>query len=133
MKKRGALNWMVIALIVLVVALFVAFSIPKIAQSLGTGKIALKTAAARDIAFVIDSIYAYPYDVTLNYDYNLGDFIVLISDNQVVIYESKYTSPENDPIPARYSFAPVKESPSFVLTKPKQIVFQKNGDKLTIT
>lgn len=128
MNKRGQM--VIIAIIIVVIAVFVGITYPKIAKSLGTGKVALKTAAARDIAFVIDSIYSYPYDVELEYDYDLSDFTVKISDNKVEIYEGTL---EGDLTSAAYSFVPVKDNPEFTLDKPKKIVFKKTGDKLEIT
>ena len=131
MNKRGQM--VIIAIIIVVIAVFVGITYPKIAKSLGTGKVALKTAAARDIAFIIDSIYSFPYDVQLEYDYDLSDFIVKISYNTVEIYEAQYSTPEKDLTSAAYSFVPVKDSPEFILNKPKKIVFKKTGDKLEIT
>ena len=45
-----------IAIITIVIALFVFLMMPKIAKTLASGKYALKVAAARDIALILDTI-----------------------------------------------------------------------------
>ncbi len=122
-----------ISIITLVIGLFVGIMYPMIAKSYATGKVALKTAAARDIAFVIDSMYVYPYDIQIDYDYDLSDFMVKISDNNVEIYEASFATAESDPTLAKYTFVSVDDNPNFILDKPTEIVFKKENGILTVT
>ena len=137
MQKRGQLVF--IALITIIMAAIVAFSYTCIAKSLATGKTALKVSAARDMALIIDTIYAYPYDVELEYDIDLSKFIVEISENNVKIYDASLVKLEEDkitgrdPFFAQYSFSPVSEEPNFIFDKPKKLVFKKENGKLLVT
>ena len=137
MRKRGQL--INIALITIVVAAIVGLSYPYIAKSLATGKTALKVAAARDIALILDTIYAYPYDIELEYDVDLSKFIVEISENSVKVYDASLVKISNDNklsgkdiIFAQYSFVPANEKPNFIFDKPKRLVFKKENGELEI-
>lgn len=120
MSKRGAVM-LFIMIIGLVVSVIVAFMFPIIAKAYASGNIILKVAAARDIAITIDTIYAYPNDLELEYDVDLSKFDVEISDNVVNVDG------------AEYGFVPIGDSPNVILNRPKKIVFQKENDILTIT
>ena len=129
MKKKG--NMLVfLAIISVLVAIFVFIAMPKIAESYASGKIALKIVAARDIALTLNTIYAYPYDVKMDYDVDLSDFTVKIADKEVQV---SFASLSIDPKPAEYPFVPVGENPNFILNKPKKIAFGKKEGKLTVT
>ena len=138
MQKRGQLVF--IALITIIVAAIVAFSYPYIAKSLATGKTTLKVSAARDMALIIDTVYAYPYDVEIEYDFDLSKFIVEISENNVKIYDASLIElGEEDEIIGRdlffaqYSFSPVGEEPNFIFDRPKKLIFKKENGKLLVT
>ena len=129
MKRKG--NMLVfLAIISVLVAIFVFIAMPKIAESYASGKIALKIVAARDIALTLNTIYAYPYDVKMDYDVDLSDFTVKIADKEVQV---SLASLSIDPKPAEYPFVPVGENPNFILNKPKKIAFGKKEGKLTVT
>tara|TARA_B100000315_G_C14282864_1_gene453826 strand:+ start:22 stop:471 length:450 start_codon:yes stop_codon:yes gene_type:complete len=131
MTKRGSITYVLIVIIILILALVVFLTIPMIAQSYASGKIALKVAAAKDIALILDTIYSYPYDTELRYDVDLSDFKVDIFNNTVKIYEKSYGSPGADPKLAQYSFVPVNDILGFTLEKPKSIEFKKENGKIT--
>jgi hypothetical protein len=136
MKKRGQLVF--ITIIVIVVALLVGLLYPKIAKTLATGDMALKIAATRDIALIIDAIYSSPYDIEIDYDYDLSKLIVDISQSSVKIYDASLVSVDNgiiqgsDPNFAKYSFVPVDDNPNIILDRPKRILFSKTDGRLTI-
>lgn len=136
MKKKSSL-YILIGLITLFLVISVIIIFPLIARNLG-GKFALKTAAARDIALTLDTIYAYSYDIELEYDFDLSDFVVEISENIVKIHEQKHVVvignnlEGSDPVPGKYNFVPVNDKPNFVLDKPKKLVFKKENDILTV-
>jgi len=119
MRKRGHML-VIIALITTVIAIFVFLTFPNLAKDIKTGKIILKEASARDIALIIDTIYAYPYDMEVEYNVDLSDFVVQISQNTVKIRD------------AEYSFVPVNDNPDFALNRPKKIIFTKTDGKLTV-
>lgn len=121
MTKKG-MGIILISLIGIIVALFVFLVIPEIAKTYASGKVALKVAAARDIALILDTMYAYPYDMEFEYNVDLSDFVVEISENNVVI---KIASLSADPTDAVYSFVPINDVPSYILQNPQKIIFKK--------
>jgi hypothetical protein len=132
-------NLMIIAIVTLFVSLFIGLTYPKVAESYRDGKVALKTAAANDIALIIDAMYASPhYGVSIVYDYNLDDFVIEISQNKVKIYSASSVKVDNgviqgnDPTPAEHSFVPVHDNPEFILDRPENIIFQKINGRLDI-
>lgn len=131
MAKRGSMLGYIF-IITLVVGLLVAVIYPKIAKDYASGKVALKTAAARDIALILDTIYASPYDVKIEYDYDLSDFTVEISEKKVKIYDPSYGAVD-DPTVAQYPFVPVGSGLDITLDQPKKIVFEKKNGILTVT
>ena len=132
MAKRGSML-VFISIITLLIALFVGVVYPMIAKAYASGEVALKVAAARDIALILDTVYASPYDIELNYDFDLSKFVVKISADKVEIDDPSFGAPESDPTLASYSFVPVDDKPNFILNNPKKIVFKKEKGVLTVT
>lgn len=129
MAKRGLL--MAVALVGAIILLLV-LTVPLLAEKIASRKLELKAAASRDIALLLDTIYACPYDIELEYDFDLTGFTVEVSDNKVKIYDASYSAPENDPFLAQYSFVPVNGNPDFTLGNPKKLFFRKTGGILTL-
>ena len=125
MTKRGSML-VPISIISLIIIGIVGFGLPKIAENAASGKVALKTAAARDIALILDTIYAYPYDVEIEYDVDLNGFTVEICKKKVKISEGGL-----DPTAAQYPFVPVGDNPKFVSDNPEKILFKKEEGKIT--
>ena len=132
MKKRGSML-VFIAVITLLVALLVGVFLPMIAETYASQKAALKAAACRDIALILDTMYAYPYDFEMDYDYDLSSFVVNISQNKVRIYDPSFDILTEDPTRAEYPFIPVDDDPSFKLYNPQNIHFTKVNRVLTVT
>src|SRR3989338_4356688 len=130
MKKRGNSMLVFIAMIGILIALFVLLVMPQIAKAYASGKLALKAAATKDIAIILDTMYSYPYDMALEYDVDLSDFIVEISQKTVKI---KMTSLSIDPSAEGYAFVPIDDDLDFTLSKPKKIIFKKENGKITVT
>jgi len=136
MTKRGQL--FLIAIITMVVAAAIGVTYPRIAKAYTTGAISLKISAARDIALTIDTIYAYPYDMELEYGLDLSKYIVEISGDSVRIYDKSFVRLSGnkvqgiDPKFAQYSFVPGNENLNFLLDGPKLIIFSKTDGKLNI-
>jgi hypothetical protein len=137
MSKRGQI--VLIALITIVIAAIVGLTYPRIASAYATGAFSLKVSATEDIALIIDTIYAYPYDVEVEYEVDLSKFIIAVSDGKVKLYGSSFVSLDSsnkivgiDPIFSQYPFLPGNENINFILDKPKKIKFIKNDGKLSI-
>ena len=136
-SKRGTLT--LIAIGGIIVAAIVLLTFLKISELYATGRITAKVAATRDIALVIDAIYSYPYDTTLDYNYDLSDFIVEITQNDVRIYSTLFVTLDDegniqgDEKPKPYPFVPTDDDPSVILDRPNGIHFEKKGGILTIT
>ena len=133
-------NLVLIAIVTLFVSLFVGLTYSQITKYYATGKVALKTAAARDIALTIDSIYASPYDTVIEYDYDLSLFVVDISQNRVTLYDAADTEVDDeyidsgDNLPSQYSFVSVDDDDlKSVLDRPEHITFYKTNGVLKIT
>ena len=132
-------NLILIAIVTLFVSLFVGLTYSQVTKYYATGKIALKTASAKDIALIIDAIYASPYNLELEYNYDLTDFVVEISNNRVRLYGTSFVRVNNgivqgdDPFFAQYSFVTINDNPEFLFDKPNRLKFTKTNGKLTIT
>jgi len=126
--KKGGGMLIFLAIVSILAALFVFIAMPMIAEAYASGKIALKAAAARDIALLLDAMYAHPYDVKVEYNIDLSDFKVEISNKEVKI---ESLSVSIDPIAAKYPFVPINDNPNIVLNKPKKIIFEKKSGELT--
>ncbi len=127
MKKRGSML-IFLAVVSILVALFVFVAMPMIAKAYASGKIALKAAAARDIALLLDAMYSHPYDIKVEYDIDLSDFKVEISNKEVKI---ESLSVSVDPIAAKYPFVPINDNPDITLNQPIKIIFEKKSGKLS--
>jgi len=129
-----------VAIITLVIAVIIGLSYPIIAKAYATGEVSLKVASARDIALLIDTICAYPYDMKVQYELDLSKFILEFYDNKVKIYSASYVSlGQNnnvigrDPTYAEYSFVPCNNNLKSVLKNPEKLVFSKKGGELSIS
>lgn len=131
MAKRGSML-VFISIITLLIALFVGVVYPMVAKAYSSGEVALKVAATRDIALILDTIYSSPYDIKLNYDFDLSKFVVKIYDNKVEIYDSSFGLGK-DPTAAQYPFVPVGSGLDITLDSPTKIVFEKKNGVLTVT
>ena len=132
MKKGGSML-VFIAIITLIAALIVGMAYYWIATNYASGDVALKTAAAKDIALILDTMYAYTYNLEIEYNIDLSKFKVEISNSYINVYDKSYNIPNTDPTLARYSFVPVKNSPSIFLDAPQKITFKKENGILTAT
>ena len=130
-KKKGS-TIVTITIIVTLIGLYVFVALPMIAGDCISGKTALKAAAARDIALILDSMYAYPYDVTVEYNIDLRDFNVLISNKKVKVNSASISVDASSP--AEYSFVPTDDDPNLpLLVKPSKIILKKENGKLSAT
>ena len=122
---------MLIAIVTLLIALFVLVVYPMIAKAYASGKMALKVSAARDIALILDTMYAYPYDMEIEYNFDLSDFTIKITGTKVEIRDASFGFIGNDPTTAVYSFSPINDNVDIELTRPQKIVFKKENGHIT--
>lgn len=128
-KKRGleASTLTILAIGGIVIAAFVFIVMPMVTKAFASGKISLKVAAARDIALILDTMYAYPYDMELEYDFDLRDLTIKIIENQVEVDLVTLTV---DPTTSKYSFVPINDKPNYILEGPEKIFFKKEDGKI---
>jgi uncharacterized protein YpmS len=128
MRKKGAI--ILITLVIVLVGLFVVFVIPSVAKEYASGKIALKNAAARDIALILDTLYAYSLDIELKYNYDLSGFSVEIEDSKVKI--SSINKRFSDPAPGEYYFEGSDKELQFEKENPQLLTFNKIDGEINI-
>ncbi|MFC2016631.1 hypothetical protein ACFLUF_02835 [Chloroflexota bacterium] len=132
MTKRGMSMLGYILIVTLVLGLLFSIVYPKLAKEYNSGIVALKAAAAKDIALTLETMYASPYDAKLQYDFDLSYFTVEISEKKVKIYDSSLGMAK-DPTAAEYPFVPIGSGITKTLYKPEKIVFEKKEGILTVT
>jgi len=97
MNKKSMVFWMFIEIIIGVLA---AYLLTSVALNYGEQNIFLKTKLARDIAIEVNTLYAVPGNIYLQYPQNLSDYRVEFDENVniVKVYQSI------DPIPPSYNY-----------------------------
>ena len=126
MSKKGQ-QYITLAIIGFFVAAFLIIAYPKIAEAAASGKLAKKAAVARDIALILDTMYAYPYDMEVGYDVDLKDFGVRVEGSMVYVNLIEFSL---DPTSASYSFVPANDNPRFKAEGTDKIIFKKVDGKI---
>lgn len=129
MKKRGQLIYK--ALAVIVVSAFIVLFFPYIGKVYGSGEAYSKLAVAKDLALLIDTLYAYPGEMHVVYSVDLTGYTLKISSKEVIIYDSDIG--EIDPTSATYKF--VKTDEKIIETKiesPTSLAFDKKNNEIKI-
>ena len=131
MAKRGNIAFKFLMILSISAAILVLY--PKLAETYVKGEVTRKAVAAREIALIIDTIYAYPYDITIDYDIELSGFTLEISDQVVTAYDSRLGK-ILDPSLARYRFFTTDNNNlQFKLESPKKIRFEKIKNKVEVS
>ena len=131
MAKRGSI--IVEAIIFLALSVMIIFAIPSIGQAYGKSDIYKKEIAAKEIALIIDTLYAYPYDTVINYDKDLTGFKVEISDSIVIIYSSSFGSFNLDPTYRKYEIISTGSNKiKAKLENPNKIKFEKSAENFVV-
>ena len=127
MQKRGffSLKGLIMAIVVAIVIL--AFI--QAGKSFGSMDIYFRDAVAKDIALIVDSLYATSGDATIRYGEDLSKHTVWIKDNIVAIY--KTSEGKTDIIPRRYRFigANIDETR---IKNPSNLVIEKRDNKISL-
>lgn len=131
MGKRGNLAFKFLMILTISAILLILY--PKVAESFAKGELAKKTIAAREIALLLDTMYSYPYTMTIDYDINLMGFTLEISDQTVAVYDTKLGK-TIDPSLANYRFFTTRgDNPKFTIENSKKIRFKKINDKIEVS
>jgi len=129
MKKRGQLVYK--ALIVIVISAFIALFFPYVGKVYGSGEVYSKLAVAKDLALLVDTLYAYPGDMHIVYSTDLTGYTLKVNSNEIIIYDSDIG--EIDPTAGIYNF--VKSDEKIIeaeIENPISLVFDKKDDEIKI-
>ena len=130
MKKRGQLVYK--AIISLVVSAIIIAAFISAGKSYGSNEASFKLAIAKDIALLIDVIYAYDGDIIFNYPNDISGFEIDIRDGLVRVYSK--SQGRNDVTAQSYFYSGnAKESLDFSIINSKFIRFEKSNGKLKIS
>ena len=128
MSKRGQL--VLRALGILLVSAILILMYPYIGEQLGKREFYKKVIAVREVALILDTIYAYSYDTTLYYEKDLSGLIIEASDKKIMVYNSKMG--KKDPTLSEYHLFPTGNNIlEFKIESPKRIRIDKTGNIVT--
>ncbi len=130
MTKRGQL--VIKFIIILIISVVLVLFFPAIGEIYGKREIYKKTIAAREIALLIDTLYAYPFDATVYYEKDLTGLAVEFSEQNVMVYDARLKN--FDPAPAKYHFSVTGATTIKVkIENPKAIKFEKIKNNLIVS
>ena len=129
MKKRGQLIYK--ALIVVIIAAFIAFFFPYVGKVYGGGEAYSKLAVAKDLALLVNTLYAYLGDSYVVYSVDLDGYTIKISSDKIIVYDSEIG--EIDPTAGIYKFIKTDEKIIEAEIKdPKSLAFDKSNNEIKI-
>ena len=120
------------AMAVSILSIFVVVTFLQAGKAYGSQDIFFKSALARDLAIMIDALYALPGDVYIEYPIDLdpADFRgygIKITPNKVTIFSSEVG--EFDASSASYHFTGMEGlDPSITLLDPNKLIIRKEGN-----
>lgn len=128
MQKRGSLIYK--GLIVTIAIGIVILIYTEAGASFGSQRAFYKLAVAKDIALLIDSLYAMPGDVKTAYDKDLSKYAIVVNANVVKVYETNLGIA--DITSAQYKFFG-HEISNVKVENPKHLIITKTNDKITLS
>lgn len=128
MKKRGQLVYK--GLIIAIVCVMVILAFIQAGKSYGSKDIFYKSAVAKDLALIIDELYAVPGDVVISYQNDLSEYGVYIKDNSVRVYSTD--AGLLDVTSGQYTFFGLKIQETKI-ENPKQLIISKVNGKITLS
>lgn len=127
MKKR---SWLAIeALFVIIVCAVILLSFIQAAKSFGSREVYYKTAIARDISLIIDSLYSIPGDAKIEYSNDISKYSILVKNNEVRIYKTTYDL--TDVTKGKYIFYGPKIQETRVI-HPDILIIEKKDGKISL-
>ena len=127
MKKRGQLVYK--ALIIIIASAIIILAFIEAGKSYGSQDAYYKLAVAKDLALLIDGMYATSGDVKITYGKDLSKYTVAVNGNVVKVYR---TSLVTDFTAGQYRFFG-NEIASVKIENPNQLIIAKNNDKITLS
>ena len=98
-------------------------------KSFGSRDNYFKDAVARDIALIIDSLYANPGDTIIKYKEDLSKHTVWIKDNTVVIYKTSFG--RTDITSGKYKFIG-RSIDETIVRSPTHLIIEKRNNKISL-
>lgn len=130
MDKRGQI--VLKGAIILGFAVFVVLSFSYLGNKIGSRDTLKREIASKEIALILDEMYAYPYDTVINYEKDLSGLTVEILNGEVIVYDSRFFGYNQDPLRKKYPFFQTGDAEIKArLENPKIITLQKTNNALT--
>lgn len=127
MKKRGFLS--IKALIIVIICAIIIIAFIQAGKSLGSRDNYYKEAAAKDIALIIDSLYATPGDATIRYEQDLSKHTVWVQDTTVIVYKTTFGRSDITKGIYRFIGASIDET---VVRDPDTLIIEKRNNRISI-
>ena len=127
MKKRGFLS--IKALIIVIICAIILIAFIQAGKSLGSRDNYYKEAAAKDIALIIDSLYATPGDATIRYGQDLSKHTIWTQNNTIIVYKTNFG--KSDITKGIYKFI----GPSMdeiIVRDPETLIIEKKNGKIRL-
>lgn len=121
MKKKGQLVYK--AIIVLIISAIIIISFLSAGKLYGSGEIYYRSAVAKDIALLINTLYALPGEASIMYPRDVSGYIITIDGTTVEVGSETGLSVSI----AKYKFVG-KDIDPVTIVKPEVIIFQKAKD-----
>lgn len=126
MDKKG--DFTLKALILLIISVMVVVAFYQGGFSYGNMDAYYKISVAKDIALIVDSAYALPGDVELNYNNNLSKYSVIVDGNIVKVYSKSFGAVDFTGGEYKF-FGP--EIKHVEVSSPENFVIKKSEGKIT--
>ena len=128
MKKRGQLVYK--GLIIAIVCVMVILAFVQAGKSYGSKDVFYKLAVAKDLALIIDELYAVPGDVAISYQNDLSKYGVYVNGNSVKVYS--INTGLLDVTSGQYTFFGPKIEETKI-ENPKPLLISKIKGKITLS
>lgn len=128
MKKRGQLVYK--ALIIIIASAIIILAFIEAGKSYGSQDAYYKLAVAKDLALLIDGMYATSGDVKIMYGRDLSKYTVAVNGNIVKIYKTSLGVA--DVTAGQYKFFG-NEIANAQIENPRQLIIAKANDKITLS
>lgn len=127
MKKRGFLS--IKALIIVIICAIIIIAFIQAGKSLGSRDNYYKEAAAKDIALIIDSLYATSGDATIRYEQDLSKHTIWIQSTTVIVYKTTFGRSDITKGIHRFIGSSIDET---VVRNPKTLIIEKRNNIISI-
>lgn len=112
----------------MIISALIVVSFIMAGRAYGKQEIYFKVAVAKDVAFLIDSLYSTPGDVEFIYPQEMPGFGIKISDNKVTVFKHSAL----DSAAASYSYAGINDKIDTQIECSNKIMFLKKGEVISL-